>query len=73
MCKNADETNPLCDECFAKLKSLPADKAFTDEDMCEDCRTVTKHYCSCCSTLQKDEIDEDGLCKDCRDEFGVKR
>ena len=68
MCKNADEYNPLCDECFIKLKSLPADKEFTDEDMCEDCREFTKHYCSCCMTYKKDEIVEGGCCKQCREQ-----
>ncbi len=70
MCLSADETNPLCDECFAKLKHLPAGKEFTDEDMCQDCREYTKHYCSCCMTHKKDEIVEGGCCKQCREQRG---
>ena len=72
MCLHQDEYNPLCDECFAKLKHLPAGKEFTDEDMCEDCRDLMQHYCSCCMTYKENEIVEIGLCKECKDEFGVK-
>ena len=68
MCLSADETNPLCDDCFAKLKYLPAGKEFTDEDMCPDCRRDMKHYCSCCMTYKKDEIVEGGCCKQCREQ-----
>ncbi len=70
MCLSADETNPLCDECFAKEKSLGSN--FTDKDMCTDCRRVMKHYCSCCMTYKKDEIVEDGCCKECRKPMKVK-
>ena len=69
MCLHQDEYNPLCDDCFAKLKYLPAGEEFTDEDMCEDCREFMQHYCDCCMNYKEDEIVEDGLCKECMEQW----
>ena len=68
MCLNTDKSHPLCDECLARLKSLPADGEFTYEDMCEDCRDLMQHSCDCCMSYKGDEIVEDGLCKECREQ-----
>jgi len=72
MCLNADEVNPLCDECFGKLKE--ADRKgveFKDEDMCDECRDLPKHYCFCCDADQRcseKALDiVDGVCKSCRE------
>ena len=66
MCLSADETNPLCDECFAKLKS---GKKF---EMCPECLEYMKHYCSYCMTYKPDEIMKEGLCSECRWELNVE-
>ncbi len=72
MCLTADEVNPLCDECFAKLKEA-GEKGieFTDEDMCDECRDLPRHYCFCCGTSQKfseEALDVvDGICRRCRE------
>ncbi len=65
MCLNADELNPLCDECFAKEKSLGSN--FTDKDICTDCKSALKHFCWCCMISYEDEIVEDGCCQKCRE------
>ena len=69
MCLSADEVNPLCDECFWKLKHLSANEELKDEDLCDDCRSLPNHYCFCC---ERDQMffDEDlgiidGICKHC--------
>ena len=59
MCLAADEVNPLCDECFAKEKSLSNN--FTDKDICTDCKSALKHFCWCCMISYEDEIVEDGF------------
>ena len=72
MCLNADEVNPLCDECFGKLKE--ADRKgleFKDEDMCDECRDLSKHYCFCCDAderFSEKALDiVDGACRNCRE------
>ena len=69
MCLHQDEYNPLCDDCFAKLKHLPAGKEFTDDDMCDVCREFMKHYCNCCMSYNEDEIVEEGMCKECMEQW----
>lgn len=67
MCLNADDVNPLCDECFAKYK---AGKLIEDKDMCKECRDLMKRYCWCCMVEYEIEQEAgiiDGLCKKCRD------
>lgn len=65
MCLSADEVNPLCDECFAKLKHLAKDKEF---EPCDSCKRFLEHYCQCCMTYKKDEIMKDGCCKQCSEQ-----
>jgi len=65
MCLTADETNPLCDECFAKLKSGRKFK------MCNECREYMQHYCGYCMTHKPEEITKEGLCRECRQELNV--
>ncbi len=65
MCIGADEVNPLCDECFAKLKYLKNGEEF---EPCEHCKKSLEHYCECCMTYKKDEMMENGCCKKCRGE-----
>jgi len=65
MCLSADDVNPLCDECFWKLKHLKENEKF---EPCEDCMKFLEHYCECCMTYKSDEIMKEGLCKKCRGE-----
>ena len=65
MCLAADEVNPLCDECFAKSKQLPAD---AELELCNSCKKYLEHYCECCMTYKKDERMDGGCCKLCRGE-----
>ena len=72
MCLTADEVNPLCDECFGKLKeSSRKGIEFEDEDMCDECRNLPRHYCFCCDTDQRcsEKVLDivDGICKGCRE------
>lgn len=72
MCLSADEVNPLCDDCIAKLKYLPDNQTLTDEDLCDECRDLPKHYCFCCDMDQRycqENLDIiNGVCRSCRQE-----
>ena len=72
MCLSADEVNPLCDECFSKLKEAGKKGiGLKDEDMCDECGNLPKHFCFCCDTDQRccehDLGVVDGVCKRCRE------
>ena len=68
MCLNADEVNPLCDDCFAKEKEGKVEGA---HGLCAVCRELMTRYCWCCMTsypTAEEARIEDGICKSCRDE-----
>jgi hypothetical protein len=69
MCLSAAEVSPLCDECFWKLNNLGKDEEF---EPCETCKKFLKHYCDCCMTYKPDEIVEESLCRECRQEFDIE-
>ena len=72
MCLGQDERNPLCDDCFGKLKEAGEKRIeFKDEDMCDECRDLPNHLCFCCNISQRDFKEDlgivDGICKSCRE------
>lgn len=63
MCLNADEVNPLCDECLTREKHLKDGEEF---EPCEECKKHLKDFCWCCMCHRPGEV-EDGICRNCRD------
>jgi len=70
MCLRAYEVNPFCDDCFAKINNLTNNQILTDEELCDECRDLPKHYCFCCDADQKyrkKDLDIiNGVCRSCR-------
>ena len=66
MCLSADEINPLCDECFARLKEYKGEDEFTP---CKHCQAFLEGLCMCCYTRYDPPADgdiRDGVCKHCK-------
>ena len=67
MCLSAAETNPLCDECFAKEQ---AGRIKSDADLCPQCQAMLQRYCYGCMTLyatpEDADLDHAAMCRLCR-------
>jgi hypothetical protein len=68
MCLSADETNPLCDECFAKTKQAEHPE---DVVLCKECQKLLETQCGCCEVTYESKEEGgivNGVCKKCREE-----
>lgn len=72
VCLTADEVNPLCDECLARLKMWEGPGEF---EPCECCKGFLEGLCMCCYTRYDPPEEggiEDGVCRECRAETDGK-